>query len=153
MQVEGRVIWSQTVISVGRHHLPCVHLTSQLQSDLFPTLYLHGRGEDTRELWVTSCVQQEFTHPTLKGCSDRWMKLEGSNVCGIVISATWSRAHLSVSTERVSFRTSEGAVVWINFTFHYGSQWQPIWLWHHIALIAIPHVSDLRKFSPQNWGP
>ena len=37
-----------------------------------------------------------------------------------------SRAHLAVSTERVSFRTSEGAVVKIDFTFHYGPLWQPV---------------------------
>ena len=30
-----------------------------------------------------------------------------------------SRAHLAVSTEQVSFQTSEGA---IDFTFHYGPQ-------------------------------
>ena len=37
-----------------------------------------------------------------------------------------SRAHLTVSNERVSFRTSEGAVVKIDFTFHYGPLWQPV---------------------------
>ena len=35
-----------------------------------------------------------------------------------------SRAHLVVSTERVSFQTSESAVVQIDFTFPYGPQWQ-----------------------------
>ena len=46
----------------------------------------------------------------------------------------WPRAHLAVSTERVSFQTSEGAIVKIDFTFCYGPLWQPCkitsFMWH-----------------------
>ena len=49
-----------------------------------------------------------------------------------------SRAHLAVSTERVLFQTSEGAVVKINFTFHYGPLWQPVRLHHSRSANCYP---------------
>ena len=59
-----------------------------------------------------------------------------------------SRAHLAVSTEQVSFQTSEGAVVKIDFTFHYGPLWQPVRLSDHVALIAIPRAQLITSFLP-----
>ena len=53
-----------------------------------------------------------------------------------------SRAHLAVSTEQVLFQTSEGVVVKIEFAFYHGPQWQPVWLRHHVALIAWSRIAN-----------
>ena len=59
-----------------------------------------------------------------------------------------SRAHLAVSTERVLFRTSEGAVVKIDFTFHYGPQWHPIRLCHSRSTNCYPCAPLIISFQP-----
>ena len=57
-----------------------------------------------------------------------------------------SGALLTVSTERVSFQTSEGAIVKIDFTMGlYGSPYDYI---IHVALIAIPRTSLISSFQP-----
>ena len=42
-----------------------------------------------------------------------------------------SRTHLQVSTEWVRLKQMRNLLV-INFTFHYGPPWQPVWL-HHLC--------------------
>ena len=52
----------------------------------------------------------------------------------------WSRAHLAAFTEWVSSQTNEGCL-WINFTFHYGGLWKPIWLSLHSTNCYLSSVS------------